>query len=290
MVVFMKSKKCILIDNETTTLVDLPSGKISVREKRMPIQPQRSVSCLLYSMRRIAFFNDPDVRHSNLYKAFRRIKLELKNFRGDYDSLYRTLKELCGQLNINCNQVITHAKSYSEFEKERIQIQCSLLYEALIKQRFYPLFHLHDSGWHPDKGFIGLKESLATHGAHVFIGKFGAWCHRGEDKLVRFSSEDTTEREAYAFKKDSYAGDSTTWTHAVIVDMVKIINDREMVFFRDPYDYSGPDAKEKVYVLSYEMFIQRLTNQQSHRYARKQCEYETNFGIVSSDPDSLLKI
>jgi len=286
----MQRKNHLLVDTDNEVLANLPSGKISKKGKRVPIKAQENVSCILYAMRRIAFFNDPDVKQTNLYKAFRRIKKEMINFNGDYNALLITLKEVCGQLNINADRVIATAKSYSEERKKTKNIQCSLLYEALIKQRLFSLFNIQESGWHPKDGFSGLKESIKTHGAHVFLGKFGAWCHIGQDKVVNFSKENTHNREVYAFKKGSYAGDSTTWTHAIVVDQVKNVNGTEMVFFRDPYDHSDESKKEKVYALSYESFVQRLTNQQSHRYSRDECQYENGFGIVSSTPSNLPKI
>lgn len=250
----------------------------------------RGLTYYLYSMRRISFFNDSDVKHSNLYKTFRLIKKELINFDGNYNTLLITLRELCDQLNLNPDRVISVAKSYSEKDKTQSNIQCSLLYEALIKQRLFSLFNVQESGWHPKNGFAGLKESLRSHGAHVFVGKYGAWCHVGENKVVSYFKENINNREVYGFKKGSYAGENTTWTHAIVVDQVKIINGIEMVFFRDPYDCSDNSQKEKIYALSYESFVQRLTNQQSHRYARNDADYENCFGIVSSNPSNLIKM
>lgn len=285
----MKDKNHLLVDTDTEVLTNLPSGKISNNGIRVPIKAQKSISCLLYSLRRLAFFHDPDVKHTKLYKAFRHIKNALVHFNGNYDDLLTCLIELCIQLNINAERVIATSKSYPEVMKNNKKIQTSLLYEALIKQRLFSLFNVQESGWHPKDGFAGLKESLKKHGAHVFIGKFGAWCHAGQDKLVNFNHENTHNREVYAFKKGSYAGELTNWTHAIIVDQVKNVNGVDMVFFRDPYDHSDDSKNEKVYALSYESFVQRLTNQQSQRYAQNDCPHENNFGIVSSNPRNLLK-
>lgn len=285
----MKILNHLLIDTDNEVLANLPSGKISNNGKRVPIKAQKSISCLLYSMRRLAFFHDPDVKQTKLYKAFRRIKKALINFDGNYDDLLTCLRELCIKLNINAERIIATSKSYPEVMKTHKKIQTSLLYEALIKQRLFSLFNVQESGWHPKDGFAGLKESLKKHGAHVFIGKFGAWCHTGEDKLVNFNHENTHNREVYAFRKGSYTGESTTWTHAIIVDQVKVVNGTDMVFFRDPYDHSDDSETEKVYALSYESFVQRLTNQQSQSYAQNDCPHENNFGIVSVSPSNLLK-
>lgn len=237
-------------------------------------------------MRRISFFNDPDIKHTNLYKAFRRIKKEMINFNGDFNGLLMALRELCAQLNLNADQIIKTTQAYSEADKKHASTQCALLYEALIKQRLFSLFNIQESGWHPKDGFAGLKESLKTHGAHAFIGKFGAWCHRNQ--VSSYSKKNTHNREVYAFQKGSYAGDATPWTHTVVVDQVKIVNGTEMIFFRDPYDTSSVSNNEKIYALSYENFLRRLTNHQSQR-SWNECQYEKSFGIVSSNPSNLLK-
>lgn len=289
MVYVMKIMAPLLKDTENETLVNLPSGKLSKADKRVAINPQKNITCLLYSLRRIAFFNNPDVKHTNLYEAFRYLKRELKNFQGDYEALLNSIREICIQLNIDAVQVITRSKSYSESAKNRNHVQFSLLYEAVVNQRLFSLFNLQESGWTPSDGFSGLKESLRQHGAHVFIGKFGAWCHMGSNKLVPLKNENTENREVYAFKKGSYAGDRVPWTHAIVIDQVKVVNDREMVFFRDPYQCSGDSNKEKIYALSYENFIQRLTNQQSQPYRSNVARHENSYGIVSANANNLLR-
>lgn len=45
----MQSNTHLIIDEENEVLVDLPSGKISKKEKRIPIKGQGGVSCILYS-------------------------------------------------------------------------------------------------------------------------------------------------------------------------------------------------------------------------------------------------
>src|SRR5947207_14147695 len=114
----MQRNNQVLVDNENETLVNLPSGKIHKNGKRSPIKAQKNVTCILFSMRRIGFFNDPEIKSSNLYKAFSHIKNLMKNFNGNFSALLDALKEVCNQLGVNANKVISTAKSYSEKDKE----------------------------------------------------------------------------------------------------------------------------------------------------------------------------
>jgi hypothetical protein len=287
----MQRDNWLITNSDNEVLVNLPAGKISKQGIRVPIKEQHSVSCIFYATRRIAFFNAPDVNNSNLYKAYRCLKNEMINFTGDFEALLITLNQLCIELNIDPNSEIKTSEYYSETDKKFNKTQCAILHNALIKQKLFPLFNIQESEWHPRKGVTGLKESLREHGAHVFIGKFGFIFHVGEDKVIDYSAENTHNREVYAFKKGSYAGDEDqyTWTHSVVVDQVKNVNGIEMVFFRDPYCDSHGYQYEKIYALSYNSFIQRLTNQHSQRFALSECQNDNGFGIVSSNPNNLLK-
>lgn len=279
----------LLVNNNDEILVNLPYGKFSKQEKRVSIKAQKSVSCILYALRRISFFNNPDVRTTELYQAFRRIKHEMINFKGNYDVSLNTIKELCARLYTNSERVLSKDILYTDEQKTQKNIQVSLLYEALIKQRFFSLLNLQESGWHPKNGFSGLKNSLKNHGAHVFIGKFGSWCYTRQNSIIEFARINSHHRAVYAFKKGSYIGDYTSWTHAIVVDQVKNVDGTDMVFFRDPYDSSDGHAAERIYGLSYQNFVSRLTNHQSMHYARHQCQNENSFGIVSTNPARLTR-
>ncbi|RDI45179.1 hypothetical protein [Aquicella lusitana] len=291
----------LLIDQTDNTLVDLSSGKLSKKGARKPIKRQKGMTCTLYGMRRIAFFESSNQNDSiKEMIAYKTMKNALMNFNHDYAHLAEIAFTLCQNLNIDLetalslnsafmNRFIKRAnKALSKIEyltslEERGQ--WIILYDILTYKILLPLLHLENAAWHPRDGFNKLKESLRNHGAHAFMGKFGAWCHN--EKPQPFMSETTQNRHVFYFRKNTYMGDYIPFTHCVIVDQLKIVNGKEMVFFRDPNSRSAPNKPEKIFMLSFENFVSRLTDWQGNRFILNCCPDETSFGFVSTQPERL---
>lgn len=287
------------INTETDVLVDLPPGKLSKTGMRKPVKAQTSISCVLYALRRISFFS-ADSRNNTLYQIFRQVKHALTHFSGDYSPLNSLGLSACNVLNIDfkseCLLSELFWRSYrtaqytscytmistpAEFATQlSAQNKWAILYGILVAKAFSPLFSIQASRWEPLQGFEGLMASLRTHGAHVFIGKFGFCYHAQAPIEHEEESQHTPGRKVYYFAKNSFIGDRTSWLHAVVVDQAKILGARQMVFFRDPYNVSSSSQEEKVYMLSYESFLERLTEYSSYYKPTTSPQY----GFVSQNP------
>lgn len=271
----------ILKSSQSEILVDLPSGKISKKGERKPIQSQEGMTCILYAMRRLSIFNDPDVKQSRLYLEFRALKKIMKEFDGRLELLVPKLRSICMKLNIDWEWVLINSPLVTDHRRIPPMLESSILYDAIIKQRVCTLMSLQQSDWQLSDGFNGLRKSLETHGAHVFTGKYGRCYHIPHASLTEVEELSSPERQVFGFKKDSFIGTFVQWTHAVIVDQASLYKGREMVFFRDPMDQSLMGKREQVYALSYESFTERLYSQP------QSTSRPASPGIVSKSPSRL---
>lgn len=282
----------------TGILINLPSGKVSKTGERKPIKSQLSLTCRLYSIRRLAFFS-PQYNNA-LYQAFKEIKYAIAHFNGNFILLVSMGMRLCKQLEIDPYRKVLENEAYLSLYNQALCLRpiilpqpqrpllqllppaaiWAVLYPILITEILYPLFSLQDSDWHPYKDFSGLVDALKTHGAHVFIGKFGAAYYSKTPQEYPNISHNST-RKIYFFKRDSYDGWEKPDFHAVVVDQAEIIDGCPMVFFRDPYDTSAPGKTEIVYMMRYASFIQRLTDNTCQYYHN---DSRQHYGIVSQDP------
>lgn len=292
-----------LLTNLTTdTHVDLPSGKISKTGVRKPIKQQKGMACTLFAMRRITFFNT-GIEDNKALQAYKLIKLALMEFGNDTNALLTIGINICKDFDIDIEKNILKNKSFMEkyfrikpslpssmspgglFNRLSSFDQWVVIYDILIETVLAPLMNLKNTDWHPRDGINALKDSLRVNGAHFFMGKFGFWCYNKPPK--KFTSECTRDRHIFSFDKNAYVGDSRPFTHGIIVDQIKTVNGKEMVFFRDPYTQSKEGQPEKIFMLSYETFIQRLTDRQGYRVARNECASDLTFGMTSRCPENL---
>ncbi|MCW5584477.1 MAG: hypothetical protein KIT56_11530, partial [Gammaproteobacteria bacterium] len=293
-----------LSNTDDNVQVDLPSGKLSKAGVRKPLSAQKGMTCTLFSMRRIAIF-DTDGQNKKSLQAYKKIKKALAAYNGNHDELVSLANTILIDLNIDLGKSVLTNKSFMNKHQtfiKKTQINMSaqvfynslssfhkwiLLYDVIIKNILMPLMNLKETAWHPREGFAALKKSLKEKGAHFFMGKFGAWCY--SKKPILLSKESTSSRQVFYFDKDTYIGDSKPFTHGIIVDQVKIVNGKEMIFFRDPSKASKEGQPEKIYILSYETFVNRLTDMQGYRFSYNECSNDINFGLVNESPGQLYR-
>lgn len=271
--------------------INLPSGKLSKKGERKPINQQVGMTCILYGLRRIAFFDQTNSDTLRL-NAYKRIKHAMKNFNENYDYLVQMAFELCNDLKIDIAKCLeTNLFFMQQYNKSEVltiiedfnlysaKMKWSYLYFILVENIISPLMSINNSNWHPRDGFTALAESLKSHGAHAFLGKFGSCFHWKNAKPSE--SESTSSRPVSFFEKNTFCGNSIPYTHCIIVDQVKIVNGKEMIFFRDPNYNSSIDKPEQIFMLSYENFVQRLTNFQGRSYVHYK-DLNLTFGRVST--------
>lgn len=296
----------LLNDSETDTQVDLPSGKLSKGGERKPINKQKGFTCYLYAMRRVGFFEYTE-QQLQAIEAFKKIKQELAQFDNSPACGKRLLQlgnQLCAQFNIDIDEAILTNESFMESfyrlcSKRMLNLspiefylllppsnKWNVLYDILIKQVLAPVMHLKKSSWHPHDDFAGLQDSLKRDGAHFFVGKFGSWCYTQKPKPV--TAETTLKRRVFSFDKASYVGDSSSFTHGIIVDQAKVVNGKQMIFFRDPQYQSSSGKPEIVFMLTYASFLRYLTDMQGYR--ANVCSSKMTFGMVSTEPEHLYEV
>lgn len=285
----------------------LPYGKISKCQIRQPIKQQQGMTCTLYAMRRIAFFNTEDDKSVHAYKA---LKKGLSSYKHGSAKSIKNLIAIANKLimdfKINMEQSINENTSFlssytlgrniAEFSLTPFEMYQKLpdfhrwitLYSILLQKILLPLFTLQQAGWHPDKGIGALKESIKNNGAHFFMGKYGTWCHKQKPK--EFTAECTADRQVLYFPKNSFTAGSSEFTHGIIVDQIKKIAGKDVVFYRDPNFPSAPGHKEKIFMLSYENFVNRLTDLRGLRYCMKECSKNESFGITSNVPEKIYRL
>lgn len=267
------------MDEKTEFTSNLPKGKLSKKTlERIDLKGQSGITCVLYSMKRLANFQDGRLLKESLeYKAYKIIKKALAEYEHNNDSNFTNLatamEEACDILGMDVKNIIRTSlyNRNPEFPEELLTIctkaicsssnskqKSEILYGAM-QERIFTVFGVAASTWKPQKeDFQLFKEKLQNDGAMMFIGRYGKVFHTN---YGRRPDDDTDSREVYAFPKGSYVGDTEKigWTHAIIVDQVKEVNDVNMVIFRDPFDESKIDKKEKVYMMRYETFCERMS-------------------------------
>ncbi|STX55794.1 Uncharacterised protein [Legionella beliardensis] len=300
-----------LQENQSKLLVnfneELPNGKVSKKEIRTPIKRQKGMTCTLYAMRRIAFFNS--LADSKSIQAYTELKKALSDFKMTetcFKHLIHTANKIIKDFDLNLEKALiknlSFMHSYSKagsmyrFNLSPIEFYNQLdlfpkwviLYSILIQRILAPLFSLQQTDWHPSKGMDALRDSLSKKGAHFFMGKYGTWCYNKPPK--EYKDLCTSTRKVLYFDKDSYQADEAMFTHGIIVDQIKNINGKNMVFYRDPNYPSSPGKKEKVFMLSYETFVKRLTDFRGLNFQSNECSSEEKFGLVSCIPEKIYSI
>ncbi len=257
-----------MVKCEDNILVDLPSGELSKNKIRKNLERQKGGACVLYAMRRIAFF-DGD---SNSYFAYKYIKNSLCTFspkNPNFNKLFLQMRDACYMLGIEPEKVFNGPEVY-QWMSSIPNIAWVMLYAELLHV-ILPKFNVQASDWKPSNDVNILKNLMKIHGAMMFSGKFGKIYY--DQKPIRQKRFDTDSREVYSFKKGafSYRDD---YNHAIIVDQVKRIAGIDVVYFRDPLDSSKLHRKEKVYMLRYSTFIKNM----STIYSRSQQEIFACYG------------
>jgi hypothetical protein len=266
---------------------------------RKTLKQQKGMTCFLFAMRRIAIFNTTD-KNNKALQAYKAIKLALATYNGKSDQLTMLGKKLCNGFGISIEKTIIANKSFMKkfdlveahssraispmflYQHFNSFAQWVVLYDIMV---LAPLRNIKNADWHPRDGINALKDSLKKNGAHFFMGKFSSWCY--SEKPKQFISETTSNRHIFFFNKHAYLGETKPFTHGIIVDKIKTVNRKEMVFFRDPNHSSKEGRPEKIYMLSYETFMQRLTDKQGYRVDRDECAREMTFGMINSCPEKL---
>lgn len=293
--------------NSQKTLIDfskgLPPGKVSRKDKRTSIKPQKGMTCTLYAMRRIAFFNSQS--DSKSIQAYKLLKKTLASFTMSneyFEHLMDIGNKILKDFDINLEKALIENSSFMssynqslyQFILSPIEFYTSLdlflkwvaLYSILIQKVLAPLFNLQHSDWHPDKGIDALRDSLRQKGAHFFMGKYGTWCYNKPPKV--YEALNTSTQHVFYFDRDSYQADNAPFTHGIIVDQIKNIDGKNMVFYRDPNCPSSEGQKEKIFMLSYETFVKRLTDARGLKL--NECSAEEQFGLVSIVPEKIYGI
>lgn len=283
--------------SDSDILVNLPSGKISKSGERKSIRKQKPMTCILYGMRRIGFFDQNNFDEKK-YISYREIKKSIPVYKRNHAKLCEIAITLCQNNDINVYNALKYNDSFNYcyinrtkkdltenkfFDQLNDRIKWSILYEIIMEKILLPLMNIKNINWHPRDGFDALAKSLNEHGAHAFIGKFGSFHHT--EAPVSSVKESTEAREVLYFKKDTYNGDTNHFAHCVVVDQVKIIHGKEMVFFRDPMYASEINKPEKIFMLSYESFVQRLEDWNGRRFIHGKCSDSVTYGKASNDPE-----
>ena len=291
-----------LTKTENNVQVNLPSGKISKQGERTVLKPQKGISCTLYALRRIGIFNTAAGENTHL-QAYKKIKKLLCEFDGSFDKPVTLITEILDSVGIDVPEAIRSNKRFiftciqirkitrsAQSEMELFSYfessaKWCILYDIFLEKVIEPLLNLQEASWSPHDGFEGLKKHLREEGALFFVGKFGGCFYStlpGE-----YPSESMANRQVFCFEKKNYIGDKIPFTHGIIVDQVKVVGGKQMIFFRDPYYQSSPSTPEKIFMLSYETFLIRLCDNQGNRFSKNQCSDDATFGIASSCPDIL---
>ncbi|WP_131783842.1 hypothetical protein [Legionella gresilensis] len=287
--------------------IELPKGKVSKNEIRKPLKRQRGMTCTLYAMRRIAFFNNlADIKSIQAYKELKEALSDFTMTEACFKNLIHTANKIIKDFDINLEKALiknlsfmhsyAKARRIYRFNLSPIEfynqldsfLKWVILYSILIQKILAPLFNLQQTDWHPSKGIDALRDSLNQKGAHFFMGKYGAWCYNKPPK--EYKDLCTSTRKVLYFDKDSYQADEAMFTHGIIVDQIKNINGKNMIFYRDPNYPSSPDKKEKVFMLSYETFVKRLTDFRGLSFQFNECSSEEKFGLVSCVPEKIYSI
>ncbi len=293
----------LLADTPSNTHVNLPSGKISKSGIQKPKSKQKGMTCVLNSMRRIGFFNQKN-KDEKAIKTYKRIKNALKKCydanSSDYVELVKLGEDICKEWKISLNEIYNfkqfhnyyaeRLKEFPNLDKEGcyylldLETKWIILYNLLIEKILMPLMNIKESTWQPQLGITALKKSLQENGAHFFLGKLGDNYHT-EHEVIK--EESTPSRTIYKVNDNNVRDSRQTLVHAIIVDQIKTIHGTEMVFFRDPMFSSIPGVPEKIFMIGYDNFVERLADNGGYRFAKNECNVNSIFGMVSECPENL---
>ncbi|PJE11477.1 hypothetical protein [Legionella sp.] len=280
----MKAKREVelVVDSKENVFVKSHQGKLQLDGSTKPLKGQQGVACTIASRERLRTFYtkdaeksaDPVVRRNREAQVIlNKVKAVMASQPLDFDDL---LSETMRGLEKMSYDPLTEIFKNPAFIGKKTELAQSGQPISAIKfynmagadfqakWAFFTLmdkmdqtFGLKNLEWTIEDGFEGLQQALRDNGQIIFQGKYGI-CFHGGSNVAKHRNESTVEREVYFFKPRTLHASS--WTHCVIVDQAKIIDGKPFIFFRDPYDPSTPGAPEKAYMLSYDSFIQRISD------------------------------
>lgn len=243
----------VLVENRISLLLSFHSGKFSKDHQLVAIKSQGNVTCLLSAMRRLSVFSEgrSEIELSDYYQAYKIMKHALNEYqpgvRND-QKILDVMENACRMMKLNVN-VIAPIHAYP-----MLTTRWQILYFELVRQ-ILPMFGNVASHSKPTEDIDEFKDSLKSTGPRMFVGKYGAFFYKAAPKTL--SQQDNDSRILYYFLKDTFIN-NPSFTHCVIVDEVRLFNDIPMIVFRDPKDASIPGQPEKVYMLSYKAFLERM--------------------------------
>lgn len=289
-----------------------PSGKLTVNNERRPIKKQSSISCLLKTMRRIAYF---DNAHHPLIPAYKEIKSAIDsidalamNNEDVLSKLFQIGNKICETYNIDLKSCALEDKDFLiNYKHERksnsslspkvffedlpIYKKSMLLYSVLLEKILMPLMNVRNSNWNPfhENGFEELRESVKINGPHLFIGKFGASFNLSPPNI--YKPESTPDRIVRTYDKTSFFDAPNTIQHWIMIDKVAMVQGKingsitgvPMIFYRDSNDNSSPGSSESVYMMTYASFVTRLTDRMGYRCDKVLHDNEASFGVMSNN-------
>ncbi|CDZ77138.1 hypothetical protein BN59_01420 [Legionella massiliensis] len=288
-------------NTEENVLVAGHKGKLMLDGREKPFKGQKGLTCSIESRQRLRLIvgkaaessEELEVQNARkAEKALKSLKVVMSKPALDYEELHETSVAILQSLGYVIEEEIfknpyfvklKHAKiaggaipestsSIRVFRtlvmKEKAQVTYSAVLEALDAQ-----LGLKNAEWSIESGFEGLRQALITNGQIMFQGKFGR-CFYGAGDVIHHPDESTEDRKAFYFRKNTIR--ASAWTHCVVVDQVKLVNGVPFVFFKDPYDVSKPGQADNVYMISYQSFVERL----SDRYGiKREASEEATFGV-----------
>lgn len=306
MVVNMKAKREVklIADTKENVLVKSHQGKLQLDGSTKPLKGQVGVACTIASRERLRTFYgknaeksiDPTERKGRETEIIlKKVKAIMASQPLDYSALLEESTRGLEQMSYDPLTEIFKNPAFirqkTEFAQSRQPLSAVKLYnmsavDLQAKWAFFTLmdkadqiFGLKNLDWTINDGFAGLQQALRTNGQIIFQGKYGI-CFHGGMNVKKHPSESTSDREVYFFKPGSLHASS--WTHCVIVDQAKVIDSKAFIFFRDPYNSSTPGTPEKAYMLSYESFVQRI----SDKYGRVG-RPDATYGLVVEQEQSV---
>lgn len=287
----------LVIDTKENVLVKSHQGKIKSDGTVKPLKGQEGVTCTIASRERLRIFYGKEAEKSEDLKEIngRKNELILKKIKKimatqplDYSALLEECTRGLEHLSFDpITEIFKHPDfirkktEYFQSGKSTTSIKFYNMADDCLRGKwaFFALmdkldqqFGFENLDWTIQDRFEGLQQALRENGQIIFQGKYGM-CFHGRANVQFHSQESTTSRQVYFFKKGTLH--ASTWTHCVIVDQVKLIDGRPFVFFRDPYNESIPGEPDKAYMLSYESFIQRISDKYGNVGGP-----ETTYGLV----------
>lgn len=280
----MKAKREVELEVNTkeNVLVKSHKGKLQLDGSTKPLKGQVGVACTIASRERVRTFYGKNAEKSTnpLEQKGRETEVILKKIKAimasqplEYSALLEESTRGLEQMSYDplteifknpafirqktelaqSGQPLTAIKLYN---KADVRLQAKWAFFTLM-DKADQIFGLKDLEWTINAGFEGLQQALRENGQIIFQGKYGV-CFHGGINISKHPKESTADREVYFFKPGTLHASS--WTHCVIVDQAKIIEGKPFILFRDPYNASSPGTPAKAYMLSYDNFIQRISD------------------------------